>query len=100
MLYLNQFTDLIQAKGKYSKSDRFVSSAMLGWYFDEAKKNMREVAIGYGVVKRMDLNPDSKLGTNEIGEFISNFILNKDDLMYFKAMLQCIGNFYKKKTCF
>jgi 3-isopropylmalate dehydrogenase len=30
-----------------------------------------------------DLNPDSKYGTNEIGEFISNFILNKDDLMYF-----------------
>jgi 3-isopropylmalate dehydrogenase len=31
-----------------------------------------EVAIGYGVVTT-DLNPDSKYGTNEIGEFISNF---------------------------
>jgi 3-isopropylmalate dehydrogenase len=34
-------------------------------------------AIGYVVTT--DLNPDSKYGTNEIGEFISNFILNKDD---------------------
>jgi 3-isopropylmalate dehydrogenase len=30
-----------------------------------------EVAIGYGVVT--DLNPDSKYGTNEIGEFIFYF---------------------------
>jgi hypothetical protein len=36
-----------------------------------------EVAIGYGVVT--DLNPDSKYEQKRIGEFISNFILNKDD---------------------
>jgi 3-isopropylmalate dehydrogenase len=49
------------------------------WPHDEAKKiyDGVEVAIGYGVVTT-DLNPDSKYG-NEIGEFISNFILNKDD---------------------
>jgi 3-isopropylmalate dehydrogenase len=38
-----------------------------------------------------DLNPDSKYGTNEIGEFISNFILNKDDLMYFNSGNVTIG---------
>jgi 3-isopropylmalate dehydrogenase len=54
---------------------------------EEAKKiyDGVEVAIGYGVVTT-DLNPDSKYGTNEIGEFISNFILNKDDdLMYYSG---------------
>jgi 3-isopropylmalate dehydrogenase len=59
-----------------------------------------EVAIGYGVVT--DLNPDSKYGTNEIGEFISNFILNKDDLMYNSGNVT-IGQstiFLKKTRCF
>jgi 3-isopropylmalate dehydrogenase len=68
---------------------------MLLEYFglhDEAKKiyDGVEVAIGYGVVTT-DLNPDSKYGTNEIGEFISNFILNKDDLMYFNSGNVTIG---------
>jgi hypothetical protein len=36
------------------------------------------------------LNPDSKYGTNE-SEFISNFILNKDDLMYFNSGNVTIG---------
>jgi 3-isopropylmalate dehydrogenase len=95
MLYLNQFTDLIQAKRKeYSKSDRLYIVSDVIRYFglhDEAKKNMTvEVAIGYGVVTT-DLNPDSKYGTNEIGEFISNFILNKDDLMYFNSSNVTIG---------
>jgi 3-isopropylmalate dehydrogenase len=68
---------------------------MLLEYFglhDEAKKiyDGVEVAIGYGVVTT-DLNPDSKYGTNEIGEFISNFILNKDDLMYFNSSNVTIG---------
>ncbi|MFT5714558.1 MAG: 3-isopropylmalate dehydrogenase, partial [Flavobacterium sp.] len=34
---------------------------------------------------------DSKYGTNEIGEFISNFILSKDDLMYFNSSNVTIG---------
>ena len=51
---------------------------------DEAKKVYEgvEKAIEYNVVT-IDLNPDTKFGTNEVGEFVSNFILNKDDLMYF-----------------
>ena len=34
-------------------------------------------------VLTMDLNPYSKFGTNEVGDFISNYILSKDDLLYF-----------------
>lgn len=41
-----------------------------------------EKAIEYNVVT-LDLNPGTSFGTNEVGEFVSNFILNKDDLMYF-----------------
>jgi hypothetical protein len=60
-----------------------------------------EVAIGYVVTT--DLNPDSKYGTNEIGEFISNFILNKDDLMYFNSSNVTIGQstiFLRKQHAF
>ncbi|MEL1240284.1 3-isopropylmalate dehydrogenase [Flavobacterium flavipallidum] len=64
-----------------------LSVAMMLEHFgltEEAKKVCEgvEKAIEYNVVT-IDLNPDSKFGTNEVGEFISNFILNKDDLMYF-----------------
>ncbi|GEC70508.1 3-isopropylmalate dehydrogenase [Flavobacterium flevense] len=64
-----------------------LSAAMLLEHFgltEEAKKINQgvEKAIEYNVVT-IDLNPDTKFGTNEVGEFISNFILNKDDLMYF-----------------
>lgn len=64
-----------------------LSAAMLLEHFglnEEAKKVYQgvEKAIEYNVVT-IDLNPDSKFGTNEVGEFVSNFILNKDDLMYF-----------------
>ena len=64
-----------------------LSAAMLLEHFglnEEAKKVYEgvEKAIEYNVVT-IDLNPDSKFGTNEVGEFVSNFILNKDDLMYF-----------------
>ena len=50
----------------------------------EAKKVYEAVekAIEYNVVT-VDLNADSKFGTNEVGDFISNVILSKDDL-YFK----------------
>ena len=37
-----------------------------------------------------DLNPYSKFGTNEVGDFISNYILSKDDL-YFKSDNVYIG---------
>jgi 3-isopropylmalate dehydrogenase len=79
-----------------------MSAAMLLEYlaFTTKLKNIYgvEVAIGYGVVTT-DLNPDSKYGTNEIGEFISNFILNKDDLMYFNSGNVTIGQstIFKRK---
>jgi 3-isopropylmalate dehydrogenase len=37
-----------------------------------------------------DLNPYSKFGTNEVGDFIANYILSKDDL-YFKSDNVYIG---------
>lgn len=37
-----------------------------------------------------DLNPYSKFGTNEVGDFISNYIISKDDL-YFKSDNVYIG---------
>jgi 3-isopropylmalate dehydrogenase len=86
-----------QAKGKNSANPIacILSAAMLLEHFglhEESKKIYEgvEIAIGYGVVTT-DLNPDSKYGTNEIGEFISNFILNKDDLMYFNSNNVTIG---------
>lgn len=78
-----------QAKGKNTANPiaSILSAAMLLEHFglhEEAKKIYEgvEIAIGYGVLTT-DLNADSKFGTNEIGEFISNFIFNKDDLLYF-----------------
>ncbi|SHM72848.1 3-isopropylmalate dehydrogenase [Flavobacterium xinjiangense] len=64
-----------------------LSAAMLLEHFGlhkEAKKVYEAVekAIEYNVVT-VDLNADSKFGTNEVGDFISNVILSKDDL-YFK----------------
>lgn len=86
-----------QAKGKNSANPIacILSAGMLLEHFgllDEAKKIYEgvEIAIGYGVITT-DLDPNSKFGTNEIGEFISNFILNKDDLMYFNRTNVTIG---------
>ena len=64
-----------------------LSAAMLLEHFGldkEAKKVFEAVekAIEYNVVTE-DLNKDSKFCTNEVGDFIANFILSKDDL-YFK----------------
>jgi 3-isopropylmalate dehydrogenase len=64
-----------------------LSAAMLLEHFGlhkEAKKVYEAVekAIEFNVVT-VDLNTDSKFGTNEVGDFISNVILSKDDL-YFK----------------
>jgi 3-isopropylmalate dehydrogenase len=64
-----------------------LSAAMLLEHFGlhkEAKKVYEAVekAIEYNVVT-VDLIADSKFGTNEVGDFISNVILSKDDL-YFK----------------
>lgn len=64
-----------------------LSAAMLLEHFGlhkEARKVYEAVekAMEYNVVTE-DLNTDSKFGTNEVGDFISNFILSKDDL-YFK----------------
>jgi len=78
-----------QAKGKNIANPvaSILSAAMLLEHFglnEEAKKIYEgvEKAIEYNVVTP-DLNPDTKFGTNEVGEFVSNFILNKDDLLYF-----------------
>lgn len=64
-----------------------LSAAMLLEHFGldkEARKVYEAVekAIEYNVVTE-DLNTDSKFGTNEVGDFVANFILSKDDL-YFK----------------
>jgi hypothetical protein len=52
------------------------------WSSEEAQKVHEAVlkSIEYNVVT-IDLNPN--FGTNEVGEFVSNYILNKDDLLYF-----------------
>jgi 3-isopropylmalate dehydrogenase len=51
---------------------------------EEAQKVHEAVlkSIEYNVVT-IDLNPGTSFGTNEVGEFVSNYILNKDDLLYF-----------------
>lgn len=60
--------------------------------FEEAKNVYEGVkkSIEYQVVT-IDLNPGSTFGTNEVGEFVSNFILNKDDLLYFNRNNVHIG---------
>ena len=78
-----------RAKGKNIANPiaSILSAAMLLEHFGlqkEAKKVYEAVekAIEYKVVT-VDLNPNSRLGTNDVGDFISNVILSKDDL-YFK----------------
>jgi len=78
-----------QAKGKNIANPiaSILSAAMLLQHFGlekEARKVYEAVekAIEYKVVT-IDLNPDSNFGTNDVGDFISNVILSKDDL-YFK----------------
>lgn len=71
-----------------------LSAAMLLEYFGlhkEAQKVQEAVdkAIEYEVVT-VDLSPDSKFGTNEVGDFISNYILSNGDL-YFKSDNVYIG---------
>ncbi|RTZ05722.1 3-isopropylmalate dehydrogenase [Flavobacterium sp. GSP6] len=78
-----------QAKGKNTANPiaSILSAAMLLEHFGlqlEAKKVYEAVekAIELNVVTA-DLNPYSKFGTNEVGDFISNYILSKDELLYF-----------------
>jgi 3-isopropylmalate dehydrogenase len=78
-----------QAKGKNIANPiaSILSAALLLEHFGlqkEAKKVYEAVekAIEYKVIT-IDLNPDSRFGTNDVGDFISNVILSKDDL-YFK----------------
>ena len=71
-----------------------VCAAMLLEHFGlqiESQKVFEAVhkAIELNVVTA-DLNPYSKFGTNEVGDFISNYILSKDDL-YFKSDNVYIG---------
>lgn len=71
-----------------------LSAAMLLEHFSlhlEAEKVYEAVAKAIELnVVTADLNPYSKFGTNEVGDFISNFILSKDDL-YFKSDNVYIG---------
>lgn len=78
-----------QVKGKNIANPiaSILSVAMLLEHFGlhlESKKVYEAVekAIELNVVT-VDLNPYSKFGTNEVGDFISNYILSKDDLLYF-----------------
>jgi 3-isopropylmalate dehydrogenase len=78
-----------QAKGKNIANPiaSILSVAMLLEHFGlhaESQKVYEAVqkAIELNVVT-VDLNPYSKFGTNEVGDFISNYILSKDDLLYF-----------------
>lgn len=89
--------------GSYSEAKRknianpiasILSAAMLLEHFGlhlESQKLYEAVdkAIELNVVTA-DLNPYSKFGTNEVGDFISNYILSKDDL-YFKSDNVYIG---------
>jgi 3-isopropylmalate dehydrogenase len=79
----------LESKGKNIANPiaSIVSAAMLLEHFglyEEADlvHEAIEKAIEYHVVT-MDLNPGTRFGTNEVGEFVSNFILNKEDLLYF-----------------
>ena len=71
-----------------------LSAAMLLEHFGlhlESQKVYEAVAKAIELnVVTADLNPYSKFGTNEVGDFISNFILSKDDL-YFKSDNVYIG---------
>ncbi|MBK0368423.1 3-isopropylmalate dehydrogenase [Flavobacterium agrisoli] len=78
-----------RAKGKNKANPiaSVLSAAMMLEFFGlqtEADKVYEAVekSIEYQVVTS-DLKPDSNFGTNEVGDFISNYILNKDDLLYF-----------------
>jgi 3-isopropylmalate dehydrogenase len=78
-----------QAKGKNIANPiaSILAAAMLLEYFGldtEAQKVYEAVekAFEHKIVTT-DLNSYSKFGTNEVGDFVSNFILSKDDLLYF-----------------
>ncbi|MET0946726.1 MAG: 3-isopropylmalate dehydrogenase [Flavobacterium sp.] len=78
-----------QAKGKNIANPiaSILSAAMLLEHFGLFKEanviyQAIEKAIEFKVVT-VDLKADSKFGTNEVGEFVSNFIFSKDDLLYF-----------------
>lgn len=78
---------LLKGKNCANPIASILSAAMLLEHFGlqkEAKKVYEAVekSIEYQVVTT-DLKPDSNFGTNEVGEFISNYILSKDDLLYF-----------------
>ena len=78
-----------EAKGKNIANPiaSILAAAMLLEHFGlhkEAKKVYEgvEKAFEHKIVT-VDLNTFSKFGTNEVGDFVSNFILSKDDLLYF-----------------
>jgi 3-isopropylmalate dehydrogenase len=86
-----------QAKGKNIANPiaSILAAALLLEHFGLTKEahviyKAVEKAIEYKVVT-VDLKPDSKFGTNEVGEFVSNFIFSKDDLLYFNNDNVSIG---------
>ncbi len=79
----------IEAKGKNIANPiaSILSAAMLLEHFGLIKEANKvyeavEKAFEHKIVTT-DLNSFSKFGTNEVGDFVSNFILSKDDLLYF-----------------
>lgn len=86
-----------QAKGKNIANPiaSILAAALLLEHFGLTKEanvifKAVEKAIEYKVVT-VDLRPDSKFGTNEVGDFVSNFIFSKDDLLYFNNDNVSIG---------
>jgi 3-isopropylmalate dehydrogenase len=79
----------IEATGKNIANPiaSILSAAMLLEHFGLIKEANKvyeavEKAFEHKIVTT-DLNSFSKFGTNEVGDFVSNFILSKDDLLYF-----------------
>lgn len=71
-----------------------LSAAMLLDHFglvEEAKKVVEAVEAAFSnQVVTVDLKVDSRFGTNEVGDFIANYIMDEDDL-YFKTDFVQIG---------
>lgn len=86
-----------EAKGKNIANPiaSILSAAMLLEHFGLFKEaeNIYEAvekAIAFNVITE-DLKIDSKFGTNEVGNFVANYILNKDDFSYFNVVNIKIG---------
>ena len=82
---MSEFIKVTEQPSTYRHLEKMLVSEVLSNINKEDKTVAEAVekAIEYNVVT-VDLKADSKFGTNEVGDFISNVILSKDDL-YFKS---------------